>query len=218
MKDNPQDTPPSSLNGDEISSMEDEMYMFEEVEEIDLDDDGEIMETEDDDMEYEEREPPEDHAILVLDKHVGSVFCCDFHPDGKLAATGGEDDKAYVWSLETGQVVKEVTGHKDSIVFIGFSFDGAYLATADMAGHIQVLKVSTEENQQQPWPVAFEYDTDDISWGQWHFGTRVLLIGVDKGDIYVFKIPSGDVKILKGHNVKVECGKVSTYQYVNHFM
>lgn len=210
MKNKSEDTPPSSLNGDEISGMDDdELYMFEEVEEISLNDDEEFMETEDGEMEFEEREPVEDHATLVFDKHKGSVFCCDLHPDGKLAATGGEDDKAYVWSIETGQVVMECTGHKDSIVFIGFCFDGAYLATADMGGLIKVWKVNTEESQQQPWPVAFEYEADDISWGQWHFGARVLMIGADTGDIYVFKIPSGDVKILKGHNVKVECGKVS---------
>lgn len=206
MRGQEEDTPPSSVNGDEITGMDDDIY-FEEVEEIQLDDEDMYEMTEPDE---EDMEPPEDNSILAFTKHVGSVFCCDLHPDGKIAVTGGEDDKAYVWSVETGQEVMDCKGHKDSVIFVGFSFDGAYLATADMAGLIKVWKVNTENTDA--WPVVFEYETDDLSWGQWHFGARVLVCGVHTGDIYVFKIPSGDTKVLQGHNVKVECGKVSNSQ------
>lgn len=199
------DTPPSSVNGDEIEPMDDEMY-FEEVEEVQLEDLENMLEEQEE--EDAEMEPPEDHSIMAFKKHVGSAFCCDLHPKGLLAVTGGEDDKAYVWSVESGNVVMNCTGHKDSVVFVGFSHDGAYLATADMAGLIKVWDVKTS-NHNEPWPVAFEYETEDISWGSWHFGARVLIFGVESGDIYVFKIPSGETKVLKGHNVKVECGKVS---------
>lgn len=202
------DTPPSSVNGDEITGMDDEGFFLEEVEEIDLDDESmeDVIDQEEEDAEME---PPEDHAALVFNKHVGSVFCCDLHPDGKMAVTGGEDDKAYVWSIETGQLIMDCTGHNDSVIFVGFSNDGTYLATADMCGIIKVWKCNTDENQQQPWPVAFEYEADDLTWGQWHFGARVLIVGSISGDIYVFKIPSGETKVLRGYKVKVECGKVS---------
>lgn len=199
-----QDTPPSSVNGDEIEAMDDEMY-YEEVEEIQLEDLENMLEEQEE--EDTEMEPPEDHSSIVFRKHAGSTFCCDLHPNGLLAVTGGEDDKAYVWSIETGDVVMDCTGHKDSVIFAGFSFDGAYVATADMAGLIKVWEVNTT-NQNQ-WTVAFEYETEDLAWGSWHFGARVLIFGVESGDIYVFKIPSGEMKVLKGHNFKVECGKVS---------
>lgn len=199
------DTPPSSINGDEISNMDDEGVMYlGEMEEIQLDDEYMNEETEQD--EDEDMEPPEDHAVLAFSKHVGSVYCCDLHPDGKLAVTGGEDDKAYVWSVETGEIFMECTGHKDSVIFVGFSFDGAYLATTDMSGVIKVWKCNTDN--QEPWTIAFENEVDDLSWGLWHFGTRVLICGAMAGDIYVFKIPSGETKVLQGHNVNVECGKV----------
>lgn len=203
-----EDTPPSSINDDEITGMEDEGVIYlEEMEEIPFDDDMEDV----DDQEEEdtEMEPPEDHSKLVFNKHIGSVFCCDLHPSGKLAVTGGEDDKAYVWSVESGQVVMDCVGHKDSVVFVGFSFDGAYVATADMCGVIKVWKCNLEANQQDPWPVAFEHEIDDLTWGQWHFGARVLICGTVHGDIYVLKIPSGDTKVLQGHNLRVECAKVT---------
>lgn len=37
------------------------------------------------------------------------------------------------------------TGHKDSVTSTGFSFDGKYVSTADMAGTIQVWDVPTGE-------------------------------------------------------------------------
>lgn len=208
MRENQQDTPPSSVSGDEITGMEEEGVIYlDDLEELQFDDemeDGSYQEENDTEME-----PPEDHAVLVFNKHVGSVFCCDLHPSGKLAVTGGEDDKAYVWSLETGQVVMDCTGHKDSVIFVGFSFDGAYLATADMSGMIKVWKCNSEEDQQLPWLLAFEYEAEDLTWGQWHFGARVLICGAVTGDIFVFKVPSGDTKVLQGHNTRVECAKVS---------
>lgn len=194
------------MNGDEIDAMDNEMFV-EVMEEVQLEDLEGMMEDQD---EIHEMEPPEDDSILLFGKHAGSVFCCDIHPDGLLAVTGGEDDKSYVWSVETGDVVMDCTGHDDSVIFSGFSYDGAYLATADMSGVIKVWEVNTA-NLNQPWKVAFEYETDDISWGFWHYGARVLIFGVET-DIFVFKIPSGETKVLKGH-MKVECGVVSTIYF-----
>lgn len=198
------DTPPSSINGDEITGMEEEADMFEidEMEEVELED----LEAAfyDDDME-----PPEDLSVVNFSKHEKSVFCCDLHPNGKLAVTGGEDDKAYVWLVETGEVVMECTGHKDSVIYVGFSHDGAFVATADMAGVIKVWKCNLDAQELEIWPIAFEDEAHDISWGLWHFGTRVLMIGVITGDIFIFKIPSGETKVLQNHNIRVDCGKVN---------
>lgn len=203
MHGNEQNTPPSSLNGDEITSMEDEGVIYlDEMDELGDEEMEEFLSQEEEDIDIE---PPEDHSALVFSKHVGSVFCCDLHPNGKLAVTGGEDDKAYVWSVESGQVVHECVNHKDSVIFVGFSFDGSYLATVDMSGVIKVWKYS---DGTDPWPLAFEYIADDLSFGMWHFGAKVLICGAVSGDIYIFKIPSGETKVLQGHNVKVECAKL----------
>lgn len=58
--------------------------------------------------------------------------------NGKLAATGGEEDKAYIWDTTNGDIILDCTGHKDSIIFAEFNFDESYLATGDMSGLIQV--------------------------------------------------------------------------------
>lgn len=98
--------------------------------EIDSDEDiGEAAETIENDAPVEQ-----DDASVTFTQHNRPVFCGSLHPSLDLAVTGGEDDKAYVWSTETGAVVYEVEGHKDSIISAQFSSDGNFLATGDLAG------------------------------------------------------------------------------------
>lgn len=147
--------------------------------------------------------PSRDDATLTFSSHEGPVFCGSFHPTQNLTVTGGEDDKAYVWSTETGDVVFAVTGHKDSIIATEFSADGNYLATADMAGYIQVFKLS--QDYKQVW----EFEMGDMSWMQWHIAASVLFAGSDAGETYVWRIPSGDCKVLQGNGSKAEIGQLT---------
>jgi len=49
---------------------------------------------------------------------------------------------------EYNDIIFSVLGHKDSVTCTGFSHDGKYVATADMAGLVQVWKVT---NGQCVW-------------------------------------------------------------------
>lgn len=62
--------------------------------------------------------------------------------DGKLAITGGEEDKAYIWDTSTGEIILACIDHKDSIVFSAFNHDETYAATGDMSGIIQVWRLA----------------------------------------------------------------------------
>lgn len=89
----------------------------------------------------------------------GSVFCGCLSRDGKLAATGGEDDMAYLWDTSSGEINLKCTGHKDSVIFTGFNHDDTLLATGDMSGNIKVWKIE-EKN------VVWDFDMGDatVSW------------------------------------------------------
>lgn len=89
--------------------------------------------------------------------HAGSVFCCSVEPkEGKLVVSGGEDDKAYVWSITDGEVLFECGNHQDSVTSALFSHDGSYLASADMGGFIQVWKIATKS-------VVWSFETGDLN-------------------------------------------------------
>jgi angio-associated migratory cell protein len=72
-----------------------------------------------------------------------------------------------------------------------------------MAGDIQVFKVA--QNYKKVW----EYSMGDMAWMKWHSGANVLLGGSEAGETYIWRIPSGDCKVLQGHGFKSESATVS---------
>lgn len=208
MKNQKQDTPPSSINGDEITEMDEEEVAFiGHLDELILDDnaDDEDMEeyVEDDDME-----PQEDDAEMIFEKHTDAIYCCDLHPNGKFAVTGGGDNTAYIWNVESGEIIMECTDFKDSIICAAFSFDGAFVAIADMLGLVKVWECKLDSPQHGPWTLVFEESLSEIVWGFWHFGTNAFFCGTESGQIFIYKIPTGEMKVLQSNNVMVECAKV----------
>ncbi|XP_014220133.1 angio-associated migratory cell protein [Trichogramma pretiosum] len=198
------ETPPTSpymdqhveeLEDDDLELIENgdvevlDSYEVEEIEEIEDDEDqmGEPHEN----FEQMERED----ASCIFDRHTASVFTGSLSKDGNYAVTGGEDDKAYVWNSRTGEIVVECSEHKDSVVFADFSHDDVYLATGDMNGIIKVRK--TSDNQ-----IIWDYDMGDALWMQWHHHAHVLLAGSVAGEVYMWKIPSGECKIIQGFGRK----------------
>ena len=86
-----------------------------------------------------------------------SVFSCSVHPTNpSLVVSGGEDDLAYLWNAETGDVILETEGFKDSVVQVAFSRDGTYFACADMSGVVRAYKTATKEK-------VWEFEVSDIT-------------------------------------------------------
>ncbi|XP_044267247.1 angio-associated migratory cell protein [Tribolium madens] len=183
--------------------MEEDGNIPEDVEVIYLDEDDEFTEEViDEDMFDEEPEPDdEDFSKITFTKHSQSVFCGDLSKDNQLAVTGGEDDIAYVWSTETGDVKLTCTGHKDSVIAVCFNHDNKLLATGDMSGMIQVW--NTNDNK-----LVWCYESDDLEWLTWHTFANVLIAGTQSGEIYVWQIPQGNCHVLTSHGSSCTCGKL----------
>ncbi|KAK3874298.1 hypothetical protein Pcinc_020764 [Petrolisthes cinctipes] len=196
----------------------------DEEHEFNIDDIGEVIELEDfdidaespglsgadddvdDDMDEEEEEEEaeaaaavEDMASLVFTNHKKSVFTCCVSPDGSLAASGGEDDMAYIWDVNSGNVLHSCSGHKDSIVQVCFSHDGSLLATGDLAGYIQVWKVATHTK-------IWEFEVEELSWMLWHHASHVLLAGTGKGEMWMWLVPHGNTRTFPSYGSSSTCG------------
>lgn len=115
---------------------------------------------------------------------------------------GGEDDKGFVWRQDTGELVFECEGHKDSVISCGFSNDGKFVMTADMSGVVIVLQV---DNHAKIW----DFESVDLEWCKWHAVLNVLFAGSTDGELYMWKIPSGDTKMFQGHGSKSTVGTLS---------
>jgi len=199
-----EDTPPHESRDDDLLDHDEMIYIGDLTDEV-IEDFGEEADEETEEPTGSEEimeevpEPPErDDSVITFHKHDAAIFCAALHPTENLAVTGGEDDKAYVWNTDTGDVVFTVEGHSDSVISAEFSHDGVYVATADMAGEIQVFKTTKEYKK------IWNFSMGDMCWLKWHFGGYILMAGSDSGEIYVWKIPAGDCKVFQGNGEKCE--------------
>lgn len=175
--------------------------LADELDDVDFEEDpgnvdDEGWETED------EMEADQDDSELTFSSHKGSVFCVSLDPvTNTMAVTGGEDDKAFVWSVSDGEVLFECTGHKDSVTCAVFSHDSSLVATGDMSGLIKVWKVETKEE-------IWSFEVGDLEWLEWHPCAPVLLAGTDEGNVWMWKVPAGDCKTFQSAACQATSGKV----------
>lgn len=175
--------------------------LADELEDVEFEEDpgnaeDEGWETED------EMEADQDDSELTFSSHKGSVFCVSLDPvTNSLAVTGGEDDKAFVWSVTDGDVLFECSGHKDSVTCAVFSHDSTLVATGDMSGMIKVWRVETKEE-------IWSFEVGDLEWLEWHPCAPVLLAGTDEGNVWMWKVPAGDCKTFQSTACQATSGKV----------
>uniref|UniRef100_A0A8C6WWC2 Angio-associated migratory cell protein n=1 Tax=Neogobius melanostomus TaxID=47308 RepID=A0A8C6WWC2_9GOBI len=175
--------------------------LADELDDVDFEDDPGMADDEGWETE-DEMEADQDDSELTFSSHKGSVFCVSLDPvTNTMAVTGGEDDKAFVWSVSDGEVLFECTGHKDSVTCAVFSHDSSLVATGDMSGMIKVWKVETKEE-------IWTFEVGDLEWLEWHPCAPVLLAGTDEGNVWMWKVPAGDCKTFQSAACQATSGKV----------
>ncbi|KAL0078121.1 WD40-repeat-containing domain protein [Phycomyces blakesleeanus] len=195
------------LTQDDILEVDD----AEGYEPMDDDDEGEYAEGQENPLEgYEMRPSADDENVMELADdsvqgffdHGEPVYAVAIHPkDGTIVASGGGDDKGYLWRSDTGEKVFELDGHTDSVTAVAFSVDGDYVASAGMDGKVRVWKTMTGE-----FCTAVE-GPDDIIWINWHPKGNILLAGASDGTLWMWAMPSGKfMNIFTGHAAPVTSG------------
>ena len=135
--------------------------------------------------------------------HIGPPFDIAFSPDGRLAATGGWDQKAKVWDTVTGRVLYTLSGHTNDIWGLAFSPDGTRLTTAsadntvrmwDLTPTKEALFIPFGSSETSDWSMRLSYSPD---------GTRILTNYTD-GNARIWDATSGQELLhLSPHNTKV---------------
>ncbi|CAG8506111.1 8347_t:CDS:10 [Paraglomus brasilianum] len=176
------------------------------VEQINLDDELQLseMETDDEEGEATDAESDVEDSVQTFLGHKGPVYSVDIHPVNETTiASGGGDDKGFIWQSDTGERLFELSGHSDSVTSVRFSTDGQYVATAGMDGKVKVWKV--EDGSEV---VVLEGPDGEIEWIDWHPKGNVLLAGASDSTMWMWSIPSGEcMNVFAGHSATVTAGQ-----------
>ncbi|XP_054861303.1 coronin-7-like isoform X1 [Amphiprion ocellaris] len=92
---------------------------------------------------------------LILQGHTEKIYSIKFHPLASgLLVSSSYDLSVRLWSLESGEQVKLLTGHQDQVFGLAWSPDGRLLATVCKDGKVRIYdpRKSSEPVQEGPGP------------------------------------------------------------------
>lgn len=157
--------------------------------------------------EMTENTASNDQAVMIFAEHHAPVYAITMHPvHTSIVLSGGGDDRGILWNLETGQVIHAFSGHQDSVVATGFSFDGKYAATGGYDGIILVWETITGALSQK-----LEGPSQEVEWICWHQRGYILLAGSADGTVWMWLATTGEcMQVFTGHDQGVTCGSFTS--------
>jgi WD40 repeat protein len=91
--------------------------------------------------------------VRTLTGHTGNVRSVAFSPDGRLLASGSNDNMIKLWEVASGRELHTLRGHNDYVTSVAFSPDGRFLASSSWDKTVKLWEVVTGR-----WLTRFEHE------------------------------------------------------------
>jgi len=140
----------------------------------------------------------QEHVRLMPQLGLGEVTSVALSPDGRFVLTGGYDNTAQLWDIETGKELQRFAGHDEHVYSVAFSPDGRSVLTAS-------------GDQATLWDVAtgrqilsFEGHTDVITSVAFSPDGRYVITGSIDGRARLWDAATGQqIRSFEGHTNSV---------------
>ncbi|KAL8488903.1 hypothetical protein ACS0TY_024993 [Phlomoides rotata] len=147
-----------------------------------------------------------DDSIHIFTGHTGELYVAACSPtEATLVATGGGDDKGFLWKIGQGDWAFELQGHQDSVSSLSFSADGQLVASGSLDGVIKIWDIAKGDLK-----CTLEGPDGGIEWLRWHPKGHVILAGSEDSSVWMWNADRASyLNVFTGHGGSVTCGDVT---------
>lgn len=172
------------------------------INEYDVDEE-ELPDADDGGSDGEEGSDVVDDSIHIFTGHTGELYTVACSPtDPTLVATGGGDDKGFLWKINQGDWTFALEGHQDSVSCLAFSVDGQLLASGGLDGVVKIWDTASGDLR-----CTLEGPTGNIEWVRWHPKGHLILAGSDDSSVWMWNADKAAfLNVFTGHGSSVTCG------------
>jgi WD40 repeat protein len=104
-----------------------------------------------------------DGSLMRTLPHPSPIGTFSWSSDGMSLAVGCEDGRIIIWNAETGEKQRELEGHQDNVVSVGFSHSGSLLASSSWDGQLRLWDLAGGRNllTAAGWSFQTVFSPDD---------------------------------------------------------
>jgi WD40 repeat protein/serine/threonine protein kinase len=137
---------------------------------------------------------------LIFQDHQGWVRSVAFLPDGGRALSASDDTTIRIWDLETGQVIRTLTGHAASVMCIAVTADGKQALSGSWDGTIRLWDLDSGK------PIrGFKGNWKNVKSVAISADGRFAMSGSDDNIIHLWDLEAGgEINSLTGHTDLVQ--------------
>jgi len=92
-----------------------------------------------------QEDSPTDNVLFRMDSHTGGVNTVAFHPTLPYIASGSADASVILWDLDSGELIRTITGHTFAVNSVIFSDMNQALISGSSDNTIKVFSLDTGE-------------------------------------------------------------------------
>lgn len=137
--------------------------------------------------------------LVVSTGHSSQINSIVISPNGKILASGSDDDLVKLWDIDTKQELKTFSSHTSDVLTVAFSPNGKVLASGGKDKTIKLRYLNTEREE-----ITFVGHTSYITALAFSPDGKYLVSGSDDKTIKIWDLNSNsEIKSLVGHTASV---------------